>query len=145
MNGKLKATKLVKDIEGYLADLQKHLPLDEETLMHDKDTEYIISFLIEQIANDCMNLGNNIISAFDLPMPQTGKEIFEILEKEHIIKKQIAEYMKDVVSVRNIIAHRYTDLSKESIIELLEKISFADEFLSQIVAGIEKKERNIQR
>ena len=138
MNG-LKVNKIVKDIKKYLEDLERYLPIYEEILENDREKEYIISFLIEQIANECVNLGNHIISSLNLDMPESSKDIFDILSKNRYISKVIKEKIEDLVSVRNIIAHRYTKLSFEELVDVANEIEFVESFLDEILERIKNK------
>lgn len=132
----LKITRIIKDIEKYLSDIGKHTPITEKILEESRDKEYIISFLIQQIANECINLGNHIISSLNLDIPENSKEIFDILAKNKYIDINVANKIKDVVAIRNIIAHRYIKLSMEELVDVIEDIDVVERFIDQILSKI---------
>lgn len=62
--------------------------IDLDVLDKNKEKRYTLAFLIQQIVNECISLGNHIISEFDLGTPETYKNIFEILEKKGFISNE---------------------------------------------------------
>lgn len=130
---KLKVSKIIRDIEAYLKDLESHTPLSEEVLRSEKDKQYIVSFLIEQIVNESINLGNHIISSKNLEIPSTSKEVFDILAENKLISEPVAEKMKDVVALRNVIAHRYMTLSLEELAETANNIAVVKKFTDMVL------------
>ena len=57
-----------------------------------------------------IDLGAYIIKQRKLTPPKTSKEIFEILEKEKIIDKNLSENLQKMVGFRNLAIHEYTKL-----------------------------------
>jgi len=131
MNNK-KINKIIQEIEDYLADTNKHLPVDEDALKNQKDKQYVISFILEQIANESVNLANHIASELDLETPNSSKEVFDVLAKANIITKENSDKMKDLISIRNVIAHRYTNISFEILAENVNNLGYVEDFLNQI-------------
>lgn len=130
---KLKVSKIIRDIEAYLKDLEDHKPLSEQMLKSDKDKQYIVSFLIEQIVNECINLGNHIISSKNLEIPSTTKEVFDFLAKNKIISNPVSEQMKEAVAVRNVIAHRYMNLSIKELMNTANGIAIVRKFMDMVL------------
>ncbi len=60
-----------------------------------------------------------------MKIPEEDKQVFNILEEEKIIPKNLAERLKDAKGMRNIITHEYGHIDDEiiyySIKEELEK------------------------
>lgn len=135
---KLKVTKLIKSIREYIWDLKEYLPLDEKKLKN-KKRKYLVSFLVQQIANECISLGNHIISSFNLEIPSTSVEIFDILAKHKFITEKVGEKMKNLVRTRNIIAHRYITLDLNQLAERANEIEIADKFIKQLLNRVKKE------
>lgn len=133
-----KVNRILEDVERYLKDLESLLPVTLEKLEEDIERRYSIAFLLEQIVNECINLGNHIISEKDLGMPTTFKEIFDKLAKSSLISEGVAENMKKLIEIRNIIAHRYGKFSNEDLLEALEKRKSIENFIEELVKNIRK-------
>ena len=65
-----------------------------------------------------LDLGLHYIKIKNLGVPQTSKQIFEVLEKDGVIDKKISINMQGMVGFRNIAVHDYQSLN----IEILQKI-----------------------
>lgn len=135
---KLKVSKIVRSIETHLKDLEGHMPVSERMLSSDKDKQYIVSFLLEQIVNESINLGNHVISFKNLEIPSTSKEIFDILAENKIITNPVAERMKEAVAVRNVIAHRYMSLSLEELANSAKNMGTVKKFIDMVLKEAEK-------
>jgi len=130
---KLKVNKLIEDIEAYISELEGYLPITEVELKTNKQKQYAISFIIEQIANESINLGNHLISSFGLRLPSTSKEVFDILEEGDFITSNTVKNMKKLVEVRNIIAHRYVVLALDELVGLVNNMDFVRDFIREII------------
>ncbi|MEW6070198.1 MAG: DUF86 domain-containing protein, partial [Candidatus Thermoplasmatota archaeon] len=100
------------------------------------ERRYSIAFVLEQIVNECINLGNHIISEKELGQPESYKDIFEILAKNGLISKAVAEDMKYFVEVRNIIAHRYGKFPNRDLLNAVRKRKYIEKFTQQLVKKI---------
>ena len=65
---------------------------------------------IQRAIQQAIDLGAYIIKQRKLIPPKTSKEIFEILEKEKIIDKNLSENLQKMVGFRNLAIHEYTKL-----------------------------------
>jgi uncharacterized protein YutE (UPF0331/DUF86 family) len=65
---------------------------------------------IQRAIQQAIDLGAYIIKQRKLTPPKTSKEIFEILEKEKIIDKNLSENLQKMVGFRNLAIHEYTKL-----------------------------------
>jgi len=65
---------------------------------------------IQRAIQQSIDLGAYIIKQRKLTPPKTSKEIFEILEKEKIIDKNLSENLQKMVGFRNLAIHEYTKL-----------------------------------
>ena len=129
---KMKVLETVRRIETYSKDMKNQMPVNEQTLKN-KNKEYIVSFLIQQITNECIGLGNHMISSLDLELPSTTKEIFDILAENGLISKEVAEGMKDFIRVRNLIAHRYAHLKMADLANVANRLEIIESFVDQLV------------
>ena len=68
-----------------------------------------------------LDLGLHYIKIKKLEIPQTSKQIFEVLEKNGVIDKKISVNMQGMVGFRNIAVHDYQSLNIEILQKIIEK------------------------
>ncbi len=140
----MRISKIIKDIDSYLEDLAEILPNDEEELKRNKEKRYSTAFLVECVISGCIDLGFEIVSILGLAYPATYKQLFELLEKKKIITKTVADKLKELVGLRNIIAHHYTKIDTELLFEKAKYMiesGIIEKFLAQIIKKL--KDKNI--
>lgn len=131
--------KLLIQIERLKEHLKKILELKEK--VKDEIIKEVIERNLHLAIEDCIIIGNQIISGLGLKRPETYREIFEILKKEKIISKRVSEEMGDFVSIRNRLVHLYWDVSEEEIKEVINKINFFDEFVKEVLKFLKRREK----
>ena len=70
---------------------------------------------IQRLIQQTIDLGAYIVKKYKLGIPKSSKEIFEILEREKIIEKELSENLQNMVGFRNLAIHEYTKLRLEVI------------------------------
>ena len=89
---------------------------------------------IQRLIQQTIDLGAYLIKKYKFALPKTSKEIFEILEKEKIIDKDLSERLQKMVGFRNLAIHEYTKLNLEIIEYIIkERIFDALEFQKRII------------
>ncbi len=131
MVNRLKVNTILKRLEDYYNKLKEFMPVTEERLKDFKE-EYVIAFLVEQIVNECINLGNHIISERDFECHQVTKIIFKILAKEGVIEKEVVDDLIELMDIGNKIAHVYGYVTKKDLIGACEKIKVVEKFVKGI-------------
>lgn len=61
-----------------------------------------------------------VVSTRKLGIPQTKKDAFELLYKNNLIDKEIANNMKNMIGFRNIAVHDYKQIDEEIIKDVIE-------------------------
>jgi len=89
---------------------------------------------IQRAIQQSIDLGAYVIKKKKLAIPKSSREIFEILEKEKIIDKNLSENLQKMVGFRNLAIHEYTKIKLE-IIEYIIKERLFDliEFQKRIL------------
>ena len=103
----------IKEIKAYLEQLFKIKPNTFKEYKKDFKTKAACERYFEKIAEAVVDLATLAIKEKGLPAPEEDYEAFKTLEKEKIIDLNLAEKLKDMKGMRNIIAHRYGDLDDE--------------------------------
>lgn len=134
-----KINVILEDLEKYLEEVESLLPVTTKVLEKNLERKYSLAFLLEQIVNECINLGNHVISEKDLGTPTTFKDVFDLLTKGKLIPMKTANRMKELVEIRNIIAHRYGKFSNNELLEALDKRKSVKEFVERLMRKLEKE------
>jgi uncharacterized protein YutE (UPF0331/DUF86 family) len=131
-------SKIVSDIERYTKDLEE-LGIKGREDLEDRRTLYALSMLLFTIINRALDLADEIIITNRLGMPQSYKEIFDILRRRGFIDRKLADEMARIVFYRNMIAHQYDDLTDDDLWSLSERLgtilSFVDRMKEIIREG----------
>ncbi|MGL5460814.1 MAG: type VII toxin-antitoxin system HepT family RNase toxin [Cetobacterium sp.] len=76
---------------------------------------------LQRMYEATLDLGLHYIKIKKLEIPQTSKQIFEILEKNGVIDKKTSINMQGMVGFRNIAVHDYQSLNIEILQKIIEK------------------------
>jgi uncharacterized protein YutE (UPF0331/DUF86 family) len=88
---------------------------------------------------DCLNIGNHIISAKGFKRADTYKEVFIILKDEKIIPEKLGEAMIRLASFRNRLVHLYWEVTQEEIIEKLSDTDIFRKYAKEILEFVKQK------
>ena len=114
-------SKIVSDIERYTRDLQE-LDIKCREELEDRRTLYALSMLLFTILNRSLDLADEVIITNRLGMPQSYREIFDILKRRGFIDRRLADEMARLVFYRNMIAHQYDDLTDDDLWSLFSRL-----------------------
>lgn len=116
-------------IEKYLEILDS-FNINNEKEFDEKVNDYLaISMSLFTILNACIEIGEGIIDKKKLKFPTTYREIFEILQNNKIISKQLAINMTSFMRQRNMIAHQYDEIKTNEIFSLYKKRDIFNKFI----------------
>ncbi|WP_448820926.1 type VII toxin-antitoxin system HepT family RNase toxin [Cetobacterium sp.] len=76
---------------------------------------------LQRMCETTLDLGLHYIKIKKLEIPQTSKQIFEVLEKNGVIDKKTSVNMQGMVGFRNIAVHDYQSLNIEILQKIIEK------------------------
>lgn len=76
---------------------------------------------LQRMCEATLDLGLHYIKIKKLEIPQTSKQIFEVLEKNGVIDKKTSVNMQGMVGFRNIAVHDYQSLNIEILQKIIEK------------------------
>ena len=87
-----------------------------------------------------LDIGNHLISRFDLRKPERYHDIFIILGENGILPASFAKNIAKMAGFRNILVHAYLDLDLDIVYNILQMIvEDLEHFAKYIVEFIEKK------
>ncbi len=70
-------------------------------------TKHRIQISVEMV----INIAEHIVAGLNLGQPEHAKELFPLLTKEGIINQELAGKLGKAVGLRNILVHRYAEIS----------------------------------
>ena len=76
---------------------------------------------LQRMCEATLDLGLHYIKIKKLEIPQTSKQIFEVLEKNGVTDKKTSVNMQGMVGFRNIAVHDYQSLNIEILQKIIEK------------------------
>ncbi len=128
----------IEEIEKFLEELESSLPSSFEEYKESFKIRAIGERYFEKIINAVTDLAFLIINQKGLKNPEEEKQVFEILENNKIISKELMEKMQDAKGMRNIIAHEYGKIDDELVFHSLieELIPDVREFLREVNKNI---------
>lgn len=86
----------------------EHAPSDAIPLVA---AERLLQILIEE----CLNIGNHIISGLNLERADTYKEIFVRLQQKGVISQEIGKQLIAFASFRNRLVHLYWRVERDTV------------------------------
>lgn len=83
---------------------------------------------IQRACEAALDIGQHLIREYRLGIPQSARDVFELLKKADYIDAETADVMKRMIGFRNIAVHDYQTL----LIPIVEKIvqTHLDDFLN---------------
>jgi uncharacterized protein YutE (UPF0331/DUF86 family) len=124
-------TKIIADIERYTKDLGE-LGISGRDDLEDRRNLYALSMLLFSIINRSLDLADEVILTNQLGMPQSYREIFDILRRRRFIERDLAEEMAALVFYRNMIAHQYDDLTDDDLYSLFQRLGTISRFVERM-------------
>ncbi|MGC8533598.1 MAG: type VII toxin-antitoxin system HepT family RNase toxin [Candidatus Parvarchaeum sp.] len=125
---KVKVGKVISDIEKYSIDLEGIKLKGQKSIS--KIEFYGASMLIFSIVNSYIDLANEIISSNSFGYPSTYSDMFDLLQQRNIINESESKAFKRLVNIRNVIAHRYFNITQVDIINAISDLKKVKKLIS---------------
>lgn len=82
---------------------------------------------IQRACEAALDMGQHLIRQQKLGVPQSSRDVFELLARADLIEQQLAESLKRMVAFRNIAVHDYQKLQLPIVVNIITL--HLDEFL----------------
>ena len=124
----------LESLRRSLRRVEEKCPKDADTLGRDIDAQDILSLNLTRAVQICVDIGAHLISATELPLPDTMGQTFDILSQAGIISADLAVRMKKAVGFRNMAVHNY-DAINWAIVYTIAQSSLPDfgEFAKSVI------------
>ncbi|MED4989201.1 DUF86 domain-containing protein [Parageobacillus toebii] len=95
---------------------------------------------IQRACEASIDIAMHIVAEKKLGIPQTSRDAFELLYKNHIITESVMKKMKAMVGFRNIAVHDYQEINLQIVQMIVEKhLDDFREYAKQVLAQENKE------
>jgi len=126
------------ELDSYLSELESIMPKSYEeyvsSIEKKRSCERLIHILIECMIDVCALM----VKGLRLGLPAEEEDLFEKLEKNKIISKEMKQKLRSMRGFRNILVHRYANVDDELVFENLRNINAFEEFRKEISSFLRK-------
>ena len=109
MDGDVVTAKL-ESLRRCIERVRARTPASMEALSTDHDAQDIICLNLERAVQACVDIAAHIVSDSECAVPDTMAGIFDALERQDIVSRELADRMRRAVGFRNISVHAYRTL-----------------------------------
>jgi len=75
-----------------------------------------------QLAIQCvLDISNHIVADMRLSIPEDNRQLFELLAREKILPRALANTLTRMSGFRNVLVHEYLEIDRKLVFEVLEK------------------------
>lgn len=98
--------------------IKKNISLKE--YKNNRDIQAIVERRLETAIQECIDIGNHIVSQENLGSPSNYGEIFLILIEKGVIDDNLGENLIKMAGFRNVLIHEYKDIIIEKVYDILQ-------------------------
>lgn len=139
-------------IEDRFSEIRRRLDVLQETAETVDNTKFLTDSMISdaterrlQVAiQACIDIASHLVAEMALDKPQKeNKQLFLILAKHKIIGQDLGKKLYDMVGMRNVLVHDYTEVQRDKVYHAIaHELGDIEEFVSQIQRFLDKLEKN---
>jgi uncharacterized protein YutE (UPF0331/DUF86 family) len=123
----------MRELSGALDDWEKYQSFSIEELREDRDKRNMVLHAMLVCIQSAIDIATYIIAQKGLEKPSTYRETFEILGKEKIINRELADELSDLAGFRNVLVHIYWGLNFEEVYGILQNdLEILKEFIKHV-------------
>ena len=115
-------------IERCVARVREEYAADPDTFASNFTRQDAAIMNIQRACEAALDMGHHVIRRHSLGMPQSARDVFDLLATAQWLEPPLAEAMKRMVGFRNIAVHQYQTLQLTITVNIIE--SHLDEFLA---------------
>ncbi|MGM0410797.1 MAG: type VII toxin-antitoxin system HepT family RNase toxin [Bacillota bacterium] len=97
---------------------------------------------IQRLCEATIDIAMHVIAKYDLGVPQSSRDAFEILNKEEFIDEKLTEKLKAMVGFRNLAVHEYQKINLKIVKSIIEKELDEIERFTEVIKDRVKKKEN---
>ena len=131
----------IRTIEQCLKRIQEEYVGSEDVFAENYTKQDSVILNLERASQASIDIATHIIKTEHLGLPNTSRELFDMLLEAKIISNQTCKHMQGMVGFRNIAVHDYQNLNIEIVVAIVEKhLSDFEGFIREVFEGyLDKK------
>ncbi|MDP3103723.1 MAG: DUF86 domain-containing protein [Candidatus Methanoperedens sp.] len=110
----------LRELSDALEDWEKYQGFSKEELREDRDKRNMVLHAMLVSIQSSIDIAAYIIAQKGFEKPSTYRETFEILGRENIIKRELADELSDLAGFRNVLVHIYWGLNLDEVYDVLQ-------------------------
>ncbi|MBT6794061.1 MAG: DUF86 domain-containing protein [Methylococcales bacterium] len=114
-------------IERCVARAKEEYNIDPRSFVSNFSRQDAAILNIQRACEAALDIGQHLIRREQLGVPQSARDVFELLAKSEWIERPLAEALKRMIGFRNIAIHEYQSLQHEITVKIIT--GHLDEFL----------------
>lgn len=122
-------------IERCVARAREEYAKGPDTFENDQTRQDAAILNLQRACEASIDAGNRLIRTRRLGLPQSARDVFDILAQAHLIEPELATVMKQMTGFRNIAVHDYQAMQIPIVIAIIQK--HTDELLDYATRLIE--------
>ena len=111
----------IQTIERCLIRLREEYVGFEDIFEENYTKQDSVILNLERASQASIDIAMHIVKARKLGLPNTSREVFDMLLEADIISKDICTQMQGMVGFRNIAVHDYQNLNIEIVVAIVEE------------------------
>jgi len=126
----------IQTIERCLNRIREEYVGFEDTFEENYTKQDSVILNLERASQASIDIATHIVKAKKLGLPNTSRELFDMLLEADIISKDICQQMQGMVGFRNIAVHDYQNLNIEIVVAIVEKhLGDFEVFVREVFSG----------
>lgn len=114
-------------IERAVARAREEYQQDPDSFANSYTRQDAAILNIQRACEAALDMGQHLIRQQKLGVPQSSRDVFELLARAGLIEQHLADNLKRMVGFRNIAVHDYQKLQLPIVVSIITK--HLDEFL----------------
>lgn len=126
----------IQTIERCLKRIREEYVGFEESFEENHTKQDSVILNLERASQATIDIATHIVKAKGLGLPNTSRELFDMLLENKIISQDICKQMQGMVGFRNIAVHDYQNLNIEIVVAIVEKhLGDFEDFVKEVFEG----------
>lgn len=110
----------LRELSDALEDWEKYQGFSIEALREDRDKRNMVLHAMLVSIQSAIDIAAYIIAQNGFEKPSTYRETFEILGREKVINRELADELSDLAGFRNVLVHIYWGLNLDEVYGVLQ-------------------------
>jgi len=126
----------IQTIERCLKRIREEYVGFEESFEENYTKQDSVILNLERASQATIDIATHIVKIRGLGLPNTSRELFDMLFENNIISEDICKQMQGMVGFRNIAVHDYQNLNIEIVVAIAEKhLGDFEGFVEEVFSG----------